>query len=172
MKRIIILIILLPLLLSCIGIGRQQVKVVEMSTAYNQSGINKSYHIDSKKRKVISYIAPVESFENLLQTTPIGKIDKIIRDNPGYEFIFYCDRLSGPGDTLKMKELLKRYGCRFTVYMDFNDEFYNANKPLFTGLAQRWNKISYICDEKNRILDVATIGTKMSVFDQVFRKYR
>lgn len=158
-------------LLSCQNYS-QTISLAEINSAYNYKGINREYKIDHSKKKVVSYIAPYSSFKDLLNKTPRGKIDKIIADNPHYEFIFYCDRVK-PSDTTKFKELLMAHNCKFSVILDFDDLFYNQNSHILNPHGSgRLSKISLICDKKNRILDYAVIGTTMSFFDRVFSKYR
>ncbi|MDP3452286.1 MAG: hypothetical protein Q8R90_04965 [Bacteroidales bacterium] len=121
---------------------------------------------------MVSYLASYYSLNDLLEKTPNGKIDKIIANNPHYEFIFYCDRVK-PADTTKFKELLQVYNCNFSVILDFEDLFYKENTCILNPYGSgRLSKISLICDKKNRVLDCAVIGTSMSFFDKVFAKYR
>ena len=160
------------LAISCKNISRNKVELPPVANAYNYNGINKDYKIDPEKKKVISYIAPLYSFRTLLEQTPAGKIDRIIKDNPNYEFIFYCDQIA-PDDTTEFKQLLARFNCRFSVILDFNDDLYKLNKRILNPVNNgRLSKISLICDQDNRVLDYAVIGTSMSFFDKVFAKYR
>ncbi len=161
-------ILMLP---SCVDYS-QKLTIIDINSAYNYNGINKSYTIDNSKKKVVSYIAPLSSFKDLLRKTPKGKIDRIIENNRHYEFIFYCDRVN-PDDTTKIKELLKEFNCKFSVILDFDDLFYKQNSSILNPYGSgRLSKISLICDKKNKILDCAVIGTSMSFFDRVFAKYR
>ncbi|MEG2849707.1 MAG: hypothetical protein RR880_05695 [Bacteroidales bacterium] len=55
--------------------------------------------------------------------------------------------------------------------MDFEEEFYKANKDcLCLEKPRRMAKIGYICDEECWIYELSVIGTSMSYFDEKFQK--
>lgn len=165
-------IFLLGLLLLCWACSGKydRAKIVELKTAYNYQGLDTSYSIDMNKKRVISYIGPKGSFADLLATTPIGKIDKIIKDNPDFDIIFYIDRIEKE-DTTYIKNILKNYNCKFTVLLDFDSEYYKQNESILNPMKSgRLTKISHICDRDGRVRGLAVIGTRMSVFDPIFAR--
>jgi hypothetical protein len=173
MKKLIVSRILLISFIStsCTNFS-QNITIIDINSAYNYKGINKNYKIDKGKKKVVSYLASYNSLKDLLDKTPAGKIDKIITNNPHYEFVFYCDRVK-LADTTKFKKLLQTHNCNFSVILDFDDLFYKENTDVLNPHGSgRLSKISLICNKNDRVLDCAVIGTNMSFFDRVFAKYR
>ncbi|MEG1898984.1 MAG: hypothetical protein RR183_04845 [Bacteroidales bacterium] len=130
-----------------IGIDRTVV-LVDVPTVYNWKGVVKNYHFDKSKKKVINYLGGVRNLKNVLEHTDSGKIDKIIRNNPDFQFIFYVDRVT-PDDTIAFMDVMRKYRCTFPVILDFEEEFYKANKDrLCLEKPRRMAKIGYICDEE------------------------
>ncbi len=101
------------------------------------------------------------NFKNTLSNTPDGKIDKIIRDNPSWQFIFYIN--ADPADSASIMSMLKRYDCRFPVIFDPEGDFLKVNS------LENYTQIGFICNKGGKILGVSTIGTTQSFFDQEFR---
>ena len=104
----------------------------------------------------------ISHLRNLLYHTPEGKIDKIIEENPLWQFLIYC-RCEVKDSTMLMR-LLKKYDCDFPVIIDPEGSFIKLN-----GLDQ-YTEIGFICDKDNRCYGVSSIGTTQSFFDQEFRK--
>ena len=104
----------------------------------------------------------ISHLRNLLYHTPEGKIDKIIEENPLWQFLIYC-RCEVEDSTMLMR-LLKKYDCDFPVIIDPDGSFITLN-----GLDQ-YTEIGFICDKDNRCYGVSSIGTTQSFFDQEFRK--
>jgi len=153
---------LLSSLFSCTP--KNQVNIVlPDNNVYNKDGKVNDYKIDLSKKKVIDYFTIGGLIMNL-EYTDIGKIDRIIRENPDWEFIFYvkCEEK----DTTKVKGILSRYECRFPVILDFKNEFYEKN------FSEQYGGIGFICDERNRSLSLAIIGTRQSFFDQNFARVK
>lgn len=159
------------ILSSCKYIGPDRsLTLVNVPTVYNWKGLVKSYHFNKNKKKVINYLGGVDHLKEVLSQTDSGKIDKIIRENPNFQFIFYIDRIV-PDDTVTLMNVLRQYRCAFPVIMDFNEEFYKANKERFhLEKPNRMTKIGYICDEECWVYELSVIGTRMSYFDEMFRK--
>ncbi|MCI1785597.1 MAG: hypothetical protein LKI59_05610 [Bacteroidales bacterium] len=142
-----------------------KIKLVQPAdnVVYNRFGKVQGYSIDMSKKKVINYLTPGGLNDDLYHTDK-GKIDRIIKDNPDWDFIFYigCQE----ADTSKVMEILTQYGCNFPVILDIDKNF------LKTNLDSQYSEIGFICDSKNEIMDVCVIGTKQSSFDTDFRKVK
>ena len=150
------------LCLSC-DMNRSVIELVDCADIYDYEGKYKEeYMIDHSRPKVITQMTAVSLKKNL-ENTPIGKIDRIIRENPDFEFIFYIDYLDQK-DTLYVMELLEKYKCKFPVILDFEVKFQGKN----FGPKERYGSTGFICDEKNRVYGVSVIGTDMSFFDKEF----
>lgn len=162
---------LVILLSSCRQLGfDRSIKIVDVPTVYNWKGLVKNYHLDKTKKKVVTYLGGVAHLKDVLQYTDQGKIDKIIRENPDFQFIFYIDRIV-PEDTTAFMEVMRQYRCAFPVILDFKEEFFHANKdrhPL--EKPNRMTKIGYICDKEGCIYEMSVIGTRKSFFDESFIK--
>ena len=81
--------------------------------------------IDKTKHHYILYTTEA-NFRNVLSHTPEGKIDKIINENPSWQFLIYCK--TEPADSSKLMQLLSKYNCNFPVILDPNGEFLSINK--------------------------------------------
>ena len=149
-----------------------KLNLVQAENSITSLGLIKSKIIDNTKPKVVTYIGSKSSLERLLEQTPVGKIDLIIKQNPRYEFLFYIDRVLIT-DTSEIKAILAKYNCQFSLVLDVQEEYYKLNKnhlnPMGSG---RMSLITHICDKHNNVLDYAVIGSSMSFFDKVFAKYR
>src|SRR5574344_3083031 len=137
--------------------------VLPNGNVYSRNGMVRDYSIDMSKKKVVNYFTIGGLIMNL-EYTDTGKIDNIIRNNSDWEFIFYIK--CTPKDTAKVENILSRYKCDFPVILDFNDEFAKQN------FSDQYGGIGYICDEKNRSLSLALIGTRQSFFDQNFARVK
>lgn len=170
MMKIFLFTVCLLIFFSCKQFNENRfVKLVEVPTVYNWKGHVKEYKFDKKKKKVINYLGKVGSLRNILEHTDRGKIDRIIRENPDFQFVFYIDRVV-PADTVAFKELMLKYRCAFPVILDFKDEFYKANKNRLIPENDRYSQIGYICDKDCYIYEISVIGTRQSFFDEMFRK--
>lgn len=168
--KLIIFIGCILLVFSCKQLSNNRtLTLVEIPTVYNWKGLVKEYKFDKDKKKVVHYLAKVGSLRKILEHTDSGKIDRIIHENPAFQFIFYIDRVV-PADTVAFKELMLKYRCAFPVILDFKDEFYEANKNRLIPENDRYSQIGYICDEDCYVYEVSVIGTRQSFFDQMFRK--
>lgn len=101
------------------------------------------------------------NLRSVLAHTPKGKIDKIISENPSWQFLIYCKM--EPSDSLKLMQLLNKHNCSFPVILDPNGEFLAINKiePTYT-------MIGYICDKNGKVRGSSVIGTTQSFFDREF----
>lgn len=166
--RLSIFIISLLFLFACDGRRGNPVNLVEVPTVYNWKGLVSSYHFDNSKKKVINYFGYLGNFRETLEHTDKGKIDRIIRENPDFQFIFYIDRIK-PEDTTAFMQIMRTHQCAFPVILDFKDEFYNQNKAHLNSPG-RLTDIGYICDRECYVYGLSVIGTRQSFFDQAFRK--
>lgn len=133
------------------------------NNVYDRNGKVQGYSIDMSKKKVVDYFN-VDGLIMVLNYTDSGKIDKIIRENPDWEFIFYvgCKQK----DTAKVKDVLSWFKCDFPVILDFDDEFAEKN------FNQKYSAIGFICDSKDRSKAVSCIGTRQSFFDSDFARVK
>ncbi len=118
--------------------------------------------IDPTKHHYILYTTE-SNFRSVLSHTPEGKIDKIIRENPSWQFLIYCK--TEPSDSLELMLLLSKYNCSFPVILDPSGEFLSINE-----IESTYTLIGYICDRYGKVLGGSIIGTTQSFFDQEFQK--
>lgn len=169
MRKIIYITSLFFLFACGSGMMRSTITLVEVPTVYNWKGTVKGYQFDASKKKVINYFGFMNNFRNTLEHTDMGKIDRIIRENPNFQFIFYIDRIK-PEDTTAFMQIMRKHRCAFPVILDFNEDFYHQNEKHLFIENSRLTGIGYICDEQCRVYGISVIGTRQSFFDQEFRK--
>lgn len=116
--------------------------------------------IDHSKHHYYLYTTE-RNLRSTLSHTPDGKIDKIIRKNPSWQFIFYIN--ADPADSASIMNMLKKYDCRFPVIFDPEGDFLKVNS------LENYTQIGFICNKEGKVLGVSTIGTTQSFFDQEFR---
>ena len=117
--------------------------------------------VNHEKHRYMLY-TNISHLRNLLYHTPEGKIERIINENPSWQFLIYCR--CNPEDSTMLMRVLKQYNCEFPVILDPDGSFLKLN-----GLDQ-YTEIGFICDKDNRCYGVSSIGTTQSFFDQEFRK--
>ena len=117
--------------------------------------------VSHEKHRYMLY-TNISFLRNLLYHTPEGKIERIINENPSWQFLIYCR--CNPEDSTMLMRVLKQYNCEFPVILDPDGSFLKQN-----GLDQ-YTEIGFICDKDNRCYGVSSIGTTQSFFDQEFRK--
>lgn len=169
MKKIVCITSLLLLFACGSRVGKSTITLVEVPTVYNWKGAVKADPFDASKKKIINYFGYLNNFRKTLEHTDRGKIDRIIRENPGFQFVFYIDRIK-PEDTVAFKQIMREHQCAFPVILDFKEDFYNQNKKHLFLQNARLTGIGYICDEACRVYGISVIGTRQSFFDQEFRK--
>lgn len=117
--------------------------------------------IDHTKHNYILYTTEA-NFRHVLSHTPEGKIDKIINENPSWQFLIYCK--TEPTDSSKLMQLLSKYNCNFPVILDPNGEFLSINK-----IESTYTLIGYFCDQNGKVLGASIIGTSQSFFDREYQ---
>jgi len=157
MRRIVSF-ILLFIVCSC---GGQRIKTPDVREAINRNGSVDVPFIQEGKKVVMYYSAGGFCFS--MQDVPHGKIDGIIRDNPGWQFIFYVYCKSDE-EVDVIKAWLEHIGDDFAVRIDREDAFKKANKM------EEYDSIGFILDDKGNQIGLAVIGTPRSIFDSEFRK--
>jgi hypothetical protein len=163
MKRLGYLLILLSVSLIISSCGGHRIKIIYPSdNVYDMHGKVNDYSIDDTKKKVVQF-SSLHGIPFIMDYTPKGKIEKIIRDNPDWEFIFYV--YGEQADTSELISALKKYQCNFPVIFDYKNEFQEKN---FGDV--RYGGIGFICDRNNKVVGLSEIGTTMSFFDQEFAK--
>lgn len=145
-------------LLSCDNPNYGKVDIIELPDVFNINGRVSDYTIDMNKPKVVAYFHGVKSLDYAMSKTPKDKINKIISENPDYEFIYYIGNIQ-PYDTTALIELFNRYNMRNPVMLDYNGEYKREEK---------WTQITLITDKKNIVRGVAIIGVSYSPFDSEF----
>lgn len=133
----------------------------EFSDVFNANGRVENYQIRNGRPFVIQ-IMDLQCWSDALRYTPDGKIDKIIADNPAWEFIFYCE--CPVEDSLKVMRLLEKYHCQFPVILDPEKKC----QHLRYGEDSDYTAVGAICDEKGKSLGGSIIGTRQSFFDSEF----
>ena len=160
MNRIILAIATCTLLASC-SRGTEIVPWDDFQYAFDKDG-RCEVTIDPAKHHYILYTTEA-NFRHVLSHTPEGKIDKIISENPSWQFLIYCK--TEPSDSSGLMQLLSRYNCRFPVILDPSGEFLSINE-----IESTYTLIGYFCDRHGKVLGASIIGTSQSFFDQEFRK--
>lgn len=159
MKRSIPVILCLALLICSCG---QTYKPWEGFTyAFDKDG-RTTVLVNHDKHHYMLFTNP-PNLENSLNHTPDGKIDRIIKDNPSWQFLIYCRCCQE--DSTKLMSILKKHDCSFPVIMDPEGEFLKINR-----IEETYSEIGLICDKEGKCHGVSTIGTSQSFFDQQFRK--
>lgn len=167
MKKYLYSVVSLISLFMITGCSRSQ-KIItpDIATVYDYYGRYEGYKIDHSKPKSVQYFTP-GGLHFALEHTPVGKIDKLIEENPEFEFLFYIV-VEEPKDTAVVMRILDKYSCLFPVMIDFEGEFKRAN----FSRNEDYGSIGYICNGKNEIMGLGVIGTSMSFFDGEFRKVK
>ena len=146
---------------SCTSSGFSSRKIVlpELEVAYTMYGPEPGYKIDMTKPKVVTYFGRngMVHLTGTLRETPDHKINSIISENPGIEFVFYLSGISH-SDIDELLEILNRYDITYPIILDFDTVFAKNNNLVGMGA------IGYFCDEENHIFKDGggVIGTNMS----------
>lgn len=156
MKRLVILMLLT--LVSC-SQGKEILPWEGYRYVFDKDG-RASVTFDHTKHHYYLYTTE-SNFSSSLYHTPEGKIDKIIKGNPSWQFIFYVK--ADIADSSSIMKMLKRYDCDFPVILDPDGDFLQINS------LEDYSQIGFICNKDGRIFGVSTIGTTQSFFDQEFR---
>lgn len=127
----------------------------------DRSGVIDTLHIHDGK-KVVQFLS-AWSLKVTLETTPPGKIDEIIRNNPDWQFIFYIN--CRPEEKAQIPKILEKFNCRFPVLLDDEARFLKLNK-----MDEEYTAIGFILDSRNAVVGMGIIGTSMSFFDGAFAK--
>ena len=99
----------------------------------------------------------------VLGDAPKGKIDRIINDNPDWNFIFVL--CAQPEDSLHIVDKLNQYGCDFPVIIDINHQFKKRNR-LDHVLATTF------VYKRDKTVALGVIGSSRSFFDEGFESYK
>lgn len=147
------------LLLSCVG---DRIECMEIPVAVNRAGDVAPPLIVRNTKTVVTYFTP-GGMGFSLDGTPRGKIDRIIRDNPDWQFLFYVD--CSPKWKNTVIHYLNEYDCNFPVMLDYEGKFKQKNlvQKDLTG-------IGFILDADSRQLGCSVIGDSRSLFDSEFKK--
>lgn len=159
MNRILTVIAACMTLISC-SRGSVIVPWEDFQYVFDKDG-RSNVTIDPSKHHYMLYTTG-SNFRSTLSHTPEGKIDRIINENPSWQFLIYCS--TEPSDSLELMQLLGKYNCRFPVILDPEGEFLRINR-----IGSTHTQIGFICDKKGKVHGVSTIGTSQSFFDQEFR---
>ena len=153
-------IFILNVLAVCLSCTQGKVlQPMEPSYAFTKEG-RAQISIDRSRHHYYWFVT-LDSMQDDLYHTPRGKIDKIMAENPDWQFICYCH--ANLSDSLAIVELLRRYDCSLPVVIDEHARFLTQN-----NIKERYSDIGFICDRNGRCKAVATIGTSQSFFDQEF----
>lgn len=158
MNRIITFIVVCVAMISC-SRGSVIVPWEQFQYVFDKDG-RSVLELDPTKHRYMLYTTE-SNLRNILSHTPEGKIDKIISENPSWQFLIYCK--AEPSDSSKLIQLLNKHNCSFPVILDQKGEFLAINKiePTYT-------MIGYICDKNGKVRGSSVIGTSQSFFDREF----
>ena len=127
---------------------------------FDVNGRVNDYQIEKNKPFVIQYF-DYDCLRDELPSASDDRINKIIEQNPAWEFVFYVN--CPVEDSLRIINLLKKYKCRFPVIMDPDGMWTTENYGYPPGYLRAGG---VICDERGKLLGGGTIGT--SVFFSSF----
>lgn len=149
------------LLLACVSCSKSKIKIwTESPTIYHPDlGMIDTYPIQKGQPYIISYFR-LGTLEYCMAQLPKGKIDSIMRKNPGWNYIIYGQKCS-VADTAAIGEALRRIDCHIPVILDSDGVFEKLNG--LEGVAA----IGYICDKDGYVQGGGVIGFEM--FDRDFR---
>lgn len=91
------------------------VEVQDGMYVIDRHGIVQDYKPDFSGNKVYTY-AWARGLNEWLSLSPYGKIDKIIADNPDWEFVTYIN--GTVEDSTRIRKKLDKYNCNFPVILD------------------------------------------------------
>ena len=149
---------------SCREPAKQQL-VLGNGYVYDRTGRVDSASLDDtydKDKTVVTYL-DIRVLDVVLSETPKGKIDRIIRDNPDWNFVFMIN--AKLADSSYVVKKLNQYECAFPVFLDKDEEF-KENNHLNNILAT-----TYIY-KRGKIVNLGVIGSSKSFFDEAFKKNR
>ena len=155
--------VFLALLLGVAGCRSEQKPVYweDFTDVFSAAGRVTDYQI-RQGRPVVIQILDLPCWEDALRHTPDGKIDRIIAENPIWEFFFYCE--CPVEDSLKVMKMLERYHCGFPLILDPEKKC----QRLRYGEKSHYTAVGAICDERGKTLGGSIIGTTQSFFDSNF----
>lgn len=141
---------------------RHQISCPEVDISVNRYGDKKPSPI-LKKKTVVNFFTPAGLISSL-EDTPMGKIDKIIKENPDWQFLFYIS--CNPGQKGQVMKVLDKYNCNFSVLLDYKDAFRKENKRIEKDLTA----IGFILGADNNVIALSVIGDTRSMFDASFKR--
>lgn len=159
MKKVLLLMSVAVLAVGCRNSGRVGFWE-DYTDVFDADGRVESYEIRKGCPFVVT-MADYDCLADILRHTPRGKIDSIIASNPDWEFVFYGKGFESK-DSLKVMDLLSRYGCRFPVIFDPQGMW--ERKYMRDSYAA----IGLIFDASGQRIDLGIIGTSQSMFDGAF----
>lgn len=165
MKKLFIYILLL-LSVSCTSkTSSKYLDLIVPEDVYTKDGIVTDYAIDPKKPCVVTLITGIWSVDFLYGHTPENKINKIIAENPEFDFIFYFD--IDRSETEELMERLTRYNIDYPVIFDYDHLFADNNKAF----SKYFTTGTLTCNQHKKFISMdGMIGTSMSFFDSNFPK--
>jgi len=131
---------------------------------YDKNGRVNNYSIDLAKKRVIQYQSLNMLHDDLFHT-PRGKLNKIIADNPDWEFVFFCH--CDLCDTTDLIKTLQRYDTDHRVIIDTAACFLSVNQ-----LSEQWTELGFICDKKGKCYGIGIAGSSLSSFDSYFAQVK
>ena len=158
-----IYLVMVMFLISCVNSSNYIHPWNEYDYVYNQYE-RTDFKFDTDKNHYILY-STLRNLEVCLSTTPKNKIDHIIKENPFWQFVFYCN--CTVADSSKLMNVLQKYDCQFPVILDPKRNFLEVN-----DINDSYTMTGYLCNKKGECLGGAIIGTSQSFFDQEFKKVK
>ena len=163
-KDITICLLIIATLTSCEMDKIYPVEIQDGMYVIDRHGIVQDYKPDFSGNKVYTY-AWARGLNEWLSLSPYGKIDKIIADNPDWEFVTYIN--GTVEDSTRIRKKLDKYNCNFPVILDTKEAFCKKNKSMNSmGL---WGGM---CNKHNELIGTSVIGDSLSFFDPTFEKVK
>lgn len=131
---------------------------------YTKDGFAADYVVDMNKPRFVQYWTPGGLAWDQ-ETIPKGKIDKIIAENPNWEFVFYMG-IKDLSDTSWIKKLLVENDFNFPVILSIDGEFEKKN------LDSPYTGIGFFCAPDGETIGLSCIGSTMSLFDKTLKEIK
>ena len=129
---------------------------------FNKCGRLDENKIDYEKPKVIQFHS-INMLKDDLRHTPYHKINEIVDENPGWEFIYYCK--CSLSDTIELINVLQENDFPLPVIVDTSGVFLKEN-----NLANKWTELGFICNQNNKCYGGGIVGSSLSSFDYQFEE--
>lgn len=160
MKRISFFILLFLLM----GCSQNKIKLwTDYDIVYSISDeVKENYSIKGNRPFVANYFS-LEGILWGLQMSTKGRVDKLIENNPDWDFVFYCN--CSIADTTVLGEALRKLDCKIPVIIDTASKSFSINNFGKDEVGAS----SFTCNKDGEIYGGGVIFVK-NPFDHYFQE--